>query len=137
MTNKIAGKRSQPSPDRGTCIYHSSIELERDLELERRKVREVHEASRERDKEYQKLKANVVIPSPLRNVFTILQAQHDKIKRKALLAPDSGGGPQGNIGFPGAEGYSRHLPQNPNSNQPLNVGAVVGDMQANGVENLN
>ncbi|KAF7433338.1 hypothetical protein PC9H_005288 [Pleurotus ostreatus] len=103
-------------------------ELERDLELERRKVREVHEASRERDKEYQKLKANVVIPSPLRN------AQHDKIKRKALLAPDSGGGPQGNIGFPGADGYSRHLPQNPNSNQPLNVGAVVGDMQANGIQ---
>lgn len=98
-------------------LTNKVAELERDLELERRKVREVHEASRERDKEYQKLKA-----------------QHDKIKRKALLAPDSGGGPQGNIGFPGAEGYSRHLPQNPNSNQPLNVGAVVGDMQVNGIQ---
>lgn len=32
-------------------------ELERDLELERRKNRELQEASRERDKEYQKLKA--------------------------------------------------------------------------------
>jgi hypothetical protein len=31
-------------------------ELERDLELERRKVRELQETARERDKEYQKLK---------------------------------------------------------------------------------
>lgn len=31
-------------------------ELERDLELERRKVRELQEIARERDKEYQKLK---------------------------------------------------------------------------------
>ncbi|KAL4266437.1 RING-type domain-containing protein [Pleurotus pulmonarius] len=98
-------------------LTNKVAELERDLELERRKVREVHEASRERDKEYQKLKA-----------------QHDKIKRKALLAPDSGGAPQGNIGFTTAEGYPRHLPQNPNSNQSLNVGAVVGGMQANGIQ---
>ena len=34
----------------------SHSELERDLELERRKVRDLQEASRERDKEYQKLK---------------------------------------------------------------------------------
>ena len=32
------------------------VELERDLELERRKVRELQETARERDKEYQKLK---------------------------------------------------------------------------------
>lgn len=121
------------------CANSISIELERDLELERRKVREVHEASRERDKEYQKLKANIIITSRLhiaRLTKADLQAQHDKIKRKALLGPDSGGGPQGNIGFFTAEGYPRHLPQNPNSNQPLNVGAVVGDMQANGVRNV-
>lgn len=31
-------------------------ELERDLDLERRKVRELQETARERDKEYQKLK---------------------------------------------------------------------------------
>ena len=37
---------------------HWLAELERDLELERRKVRELQEASRERDKEYQKLKVN-------------------------------------------------------------------------------
>lgn len=34
----------------------SRIGLEKDLELERRKVRELQESSRERDKEYQKLK---------------------------------------------------------------------------------
>jgi len=34
-------------------------ELERDLELERRKVREVQEAAREKDKEYQRLKVGV------------------------------------------------------------------------------
>ena len=33
-----------------------NAELERDLELERRKVRELQETARERDKEYQKLK---------------------------------------------------------------------------------
>jgi len=31
-------------------------EFERDLEIERRKVRDLQDASRERDKEYQKLK---------------------------------------------------------------------------------
>ncbi|KAL9712533.1 hypothetical protein Ac2012v2_003771 [Leucoagaricus gongylophorus] len=45
-------------------------EFERDLEIERRKVRDLQDASRERDKEYQKLKI-----------------QHDKLRRKALLGP--------------------------------------------------
>jgi hypothetical protein len=35
------------------------IELERDLELERRKVRELQDGSRERDKEYTKLKVRI------------------------------------------------------------------------------
>jgi lipase chaperone LimK len=39
--------------------YHS-IELERDLELERRKIRDMQETSRERDKEYQKLKVHTL-----------------------------------------------------------------------------
>ncbi|EKM80452.1 hypothetical protein AGABI1DRAFT_128123 [Agaricus bisporus var. burnettii JB137-S8] len=47
-------------------------ELERDLELERRKVRDLQETSRERDKEYQKLKG---------------WTQHDKLKRKTILGP--------------------------------------------------
>jgi len=48
-------------------------DLERDLDLERRKTRDLQETSRERDKEYQKLKA-----------------QYDKLKRRALLAPTVG-----------------------------------------------
>jgi len=43
------------------------------LDLERRKNRDLQETSRERDKEYQKLKA-----------------QYDKLKRRALLAPTVG-----------------------------------------------
>ncbi|KAF9475928.1 hypothetical protein BDN70DRAFT_813182 [Pholiota conissans] len=35
-------------------------ELERDLELERRKVRELQDGSRERDKEYAKLKVSII-----------------------------------------------------------------------------
>lgn len=64
------------------------------MELERRKNRDLQDATRERDKEYQKLKVNSiyevtgvtdVVPKPL------LQVQYDKIKRKALLAPNVGG----------------------------------------------
>ncbi|TFL05746.1 hypothetical protein BDV98DRAFT_560581 [Pterulicium gracile] len=39
-------------------------ELERDLELERRKVRDTQEISRERDREFQKLKARLKLHSP-------------------------------------------------------------------------
>jgi len=38
-------------------------ELERDLELERRKVHDLQDATRERDKEYQKLKVNQHYPT--------------------------------------------------------------------------
>ncbi|KDQ20722.1 hypothetical protein BOTBODRAFT_101062 [Botryobasidium botryosum FD-172 SS1] len=38
--------------------------LERDLELERRKSRDLHESSKEKDKEYQKLKVRLRYPSP-------------------------------------------------------------------------
>lgn len=41
-----------------------SSELERDLELERRKVRELQEGSRERDREYAKLKVTLVDRMP-------------------------------------------------------------------------
>ncbi|KAJ7638573.1 hypothetical protein FB45DRAFT_976707 [Roridomyces roridus] len=37
-------------------LSNKNAELERDLELERRKVRDLQDAGRERDKEYQKLK---------------------------------------------------------------------------------
>jgi E3 ubiquitin-protein ligase CCNP1IP1 len=39
-----------------TVASFSCIDLERDLDLERRKNRDLQETSRERDKEYQKLK---------------------------------------------------------------------------------
>ncbi|KAJ7047648.1 hypothetical protein C8F04DRAFT_1247276 [Mycena alexandri] len=55
-------------------LSNKNTELERDLELERRKVRDLQDAARERVKEYQKLKT-----------------QHDKIKRKALLASNATG----------------------------------------------
>lgn len=37
-------------------VIHLVIDLERDLELERRRAREFQDAAREREKEYQKLK---------------------------------------------------------------------------------
>ncbi|KAH7105728.1 hypothetical protein BKA62DRAFT_690708 [Auriculariales sp. MPI-PUGE-AT-0066] len=48
------------------------VGLERELDLERRKLRELQENSREKDKEYAKLKN-----------------QYDKIKRKALMNPNA------------------------------------------------
>jgi len=57
------------------------LELERDLELEKRKVKDIQEASRVKDKEYEKLKS-----------------QHDKMKRKILLGA---GGPLVDAGLMG------------------------------------
>ncbi|KAK0491202.1 hypothetical protein IW261DRAFT_73589 [Armillaria novae-zelandiae] len=103
-----------------SLLNNKIAELERDVELERRKVRELQEASRDRDREYQKLKA-----------------QHDKMKRKVLLAPNlSGQQVSGNeslnlssSSFPG-QGEA-------NARQPLRafgVGAVVDGMEANGIQ---
>jgi len=91
MTNKIA-------------------ELERDVEVERRKVHELQETSREREKEYQKLKN-----------------QHEKVKRKALLVP-SAGPPNG---MQKAGGEARH-PVDPSAR--LDIDAVVGGMEAVGLQ---
>ncbi|KAL4081945.1 hypothetical protein V8B97DRAFT_131435 [Scleroderma yunnanense] len=98
-----------------TLLGNKIAELERDLEFERRRVHELQDASREREKEYQRLKD-----------------QHDKVKRKALLAPD-------NTRAAIASGLDPHnRPQlgNP-SRQPggrVDVGAVVGGMEASGVQ---
>ncbi|KAK0190766.1 hypothetical protein F5146DRAFT_1137592 [Armillaria mellea] len=103
-----------------SLLNNKIAELERDVELERRKVRELQDASRDRDREYQKLKA-----------------QHDKMKRKVLLAPNlSGQQASGNeslnlssSSFPGQG--------EPNARQPLRtfgVGAVVDGMEANGIQ---
>lgn len=54
LSNKVAGIVNCPTHR----IAKASIvsELERDMELERRKVHELQDSSREREKEYQKLK---------------------------------------------------------------------------------
>ncbi|KAJ2926213.1 hypothetical protein H1R20_g10893, partial [Candolleomyces eurysporus] len=70
-------------------------ELERDLDHERKKVRELQEAAREQNKEYQKLKA-----------------QHDKIKRKALLGVSVGGNVQTNVPPPNSQGTSTEVSDN-------------------------
>ncbi|TFY59872.1 hypothetical protein EVJ58_g5507 [Rhodofomes roseus] len=103
-------------------------ELERDLELERRKLSGLQDSLKERDKEYQKLKA-----------------QYDKIKRKALLAPNVVGGDNVVPGTAnGPHVGERHvLNDQANKLRPggvfgagLDVGAVVGDMEAHGVSFL-
>ncbi|KAH7887981.1 hypothetical protein F5I97DRAFT_2057980 [Phlebopus sp. FC_14] len=91
-------------------------DLERDLELERRRVHELQDASREREKEYQKLKA-----------------QHDRAKRRALLASDparaAGSGP--NL-------LSRasldHLAMIRPGHGDIDIGAVVGGMEAHRIQ---
>ncbi|KAF8559073.1 hypothetical protein OG21DRAFT_875703 [Imleria badia] len=86
----------------------------RDLELERRRVHELQDTSREREKEYQKLKA-----------------QLDRVKRRALLGPDASCTAQ-----PPMHGFGhRSL-----DNQPrqavgdVDIGAVVGGMDAIGIQ---
>ncbi|KAF8165040.1 hypothetical protein B0H34DRAFT_220653 [Crassisporium funariophilum] len=104
-------------------LNNKKAELERDLELERRKVRELQEGSRERDKEYQKLKI-----------------QFDKIKRKALFGPPTAGLDDGHpqIQFP-----QNQFVDDQRSKPRLHVGsltnnsglaAVVGGMEANGIQ---
>lgn len=101
-------------------LNNKKEELERDLELERRKVRELQEGSRERDREYAKLKV-----------------QFDKLKRKALLGPVAGGIENGQ---PSAmqpphqyhDEKNRHQRGNMVSN--VTVSTLVGGMEANGVQ---
>ncbi|THV05462.1 hypothetical protein K435DRAFT_647354 [Dendrothele bispora CBS 962.96] len=50
-----------------TLLGNKNSELERDLEVERRKVRDLQEATREREKEYQKLKVNTTLT--FRSIF--------------------------------------------------------------------
>ncbi|KIY73771.1 hypothetical protein CYLTODRAFT_416794 [Cylindrobasidium torrendii FP15055 ss-10] len=117
------------------ALLNSKVtELQKDLEMERRKVRDLQEGSRDRDREYQKLKT-----------------QHDKMKRKALLGglpgtANSGGGDElhrsssfdesrqraaftggGNM-LQGGAGGGLHR------GEPMDLGAVVGGMEASGIQ---
>lgn len=104
-------------------------ELERDLELERRKVRDLQEASRERDKEYQKLKT-----------------QYDKIKRKALLGSNNNVNQDPSLSLGATLNHQTNRQfgleeQSNNRRRPLDpmggathIGAVVDEMQANKIQ---
>ncbi|KAJ4472203.1 hypothetical protein J3R30DRAFT_3523872 [Lentinula aciculospora] len=100
-----------------TLLNNKTTDLERDLEVERRKVRDLQEATREREKEYQKLKA-----------------QHDRIKRKALLGPNltvNDHGPTNQISEDQRVGM-RSFGTNVGNN--VDFGAVVGGMEVNGIQ---
>ncbi|KAJ3990288.1 hypothetical protein F5890DRAFT_1480904 [Lentinula detonsa] len=101
-------------------LNNKATDLERDLEVERRKVRDLQEATREREKEYQKLKV-----------------QHDKIKRKALL------GPNFTANEPSLNAPTNHTTEGQwsgirsfgnNVGNNVDFGAVVGGMEANGIQ---
>ncbi|CAA7260231.1 unnamed protein product [Cyclocybe aegerita] len=103
-------------------LNNKKEELERDVELERKKVRELQEAARERDKEYQKLKI-----------------QFDKLKRKALF------GSTGNENNPNAAGMPNHnqfiddqcprpRAQTGNLTGNVDLTAVVGGMEVTGLQ---
>ncbi|TCD70502.1 hypothetical protein EIP91_003263 [Steccherinum ochraceum] len=101
-----------------SLLNNKVSEMERDLDLERRKSTTLQNSLREREKEYQKLKV-----------------QFDKIKRKALLAP---GGPNELLHAQGGPPMDTHMRENQafkaSHNVPVDVGAVVGDMNANGIQ---
>ncbi|KAG5728735.1 E3 ubiquitin-protein ligase CCNB1IP1 [Termitomyces sp. T112] len=102
-----------------SLLNGKAAELERDLELERRKIHELQDTSRDREKEYQKLKL-----------------QLDKFKRKALLSSH----PNDNLpGFnPNThEDQPRQQPPRPfgmGITGNANLGAVVGGMEASGIQ---
>ncbi|KAF8897248.1 hypothetical protein BD779DRAFT_1667251 [Infundibulicybe gibba] len=112
------------------------MELERDLEVERRKVRELQDTAREKDKEYQKLKAS----SNLRSSFTFRylthsQNQYEKIKRKALLGPGPANLEVPHPGFVGpGPGNPEMHPKLRNHGAPVDLEFVVGGMEANGIQ---
>ena len=127
-------------------------ELERDLELERRKAAGLQDSLKDRDKEYQKLKVHRTAPPPLPQrpdaATGDAQAQYDKIKRKALLGPNVVGGENAPVPGGATDAHlrvgERHvLGDQANKLRPgalfgpglggVDVGAVVGDMEAHGV----
>jgi E3 ubiquitin-protein ligase CCNP1IP1 len=101
------------------------------MELERRKVHELQDSSREREKEYQKLKVAKTLPRGL--IYSQLhQAQYDKAKRKSLLAPSTA--PPGQSGG-GVNMFDRPPQDDHNKGRSgVDIGAVIGGMDANGVQ---
>jgi hypothetical protein len=93
LSSKLSGDLLRNSVEYSDKLNDLHADFERELDLERRKNRDLQETSRERDKEYQKLKVRGfpvrVHPAVTRGIV-LPQAQYDKLKRRALLAPTVG-----------------------------------------------
>ncbi|OBZ71896.1 E3 ubiquitin-protein ligase CCNB1IP1 [Grifola frondosa] len=112
-----------------SLLTNKLTQLERDLELERRKAASIQDTLKDREKEYQKLKT-----------------QYDKIKRKALLGPNAVGGdptlPLGAMGNNVPERQTVDEAQNKfrggmtfgGFGGAVDVGAAVGNMEATGIQ---
>ncbi|KAI0366384.1 hypothetical protein BV20DRAFT_652995 [Pilatotrama ljubarskyi] len=109
-----------------SLLTNKLSDLERDLEAERRKAATLHDSLKESEKEYQKLKT-----------------QYDKLKRKALLG-GAVGGKDGSLplGNQGLNIQERHDDASARMRQGIafgggggvDVGAVVGNMEAAGIQ---
>ncbi|KAF8738134.1 hypothetical protein AX14_011723 [Amanita brunnescens Koide BX004] len=125
-------------------LLNSKIaELERDLEIERRKNRELQDTTRERDKEYQKLKVGFRLLNVLVRLLLPLagfKVAHDKFKRKALFPTGTEAthahSVNASINVPPIADQAMIFNKlgRPNANKTLDVGAVVGGMEANGIQ---
>jgi hypothetical protein len=113
------------------------VGLERDLELEKRKGKDMHDQLRDKDKEYTKLKVRRF--DLTLHLLTSSQNQYDKIKRKALLTPGALG-PNGVEGNP-IIGLTDDLPATTARHSipaglaglGVSMGQVVEGMEANRV----
>ncbi|KAG8690326.1 hypothetical protein FRC08_010564, partial [Ceratobasidium sp. 394] len=98
-----------------TLLNNKLTGIERDLELERRKTRDLMDAAREKDKEYQKLKT-----------------QFDNLKRKTILAPNTLATAAANEA---AHQLNRNSPVDQQHNQRIgNMTDIAGGMDANRVQ---
>lgn len=96
-----------------SLLSNKVTQFERDLEIERRKVRDLQDASRERDKEYQKLKI-----------------QHDKLRRKALLGPASAeAAPQSRT----PESHPQRIPHNGGASGAV-LDMSIGGLESSGIQ---
>ncbi|KAG9076983.1 hypothetical protein FRC06_009179, partial [Ceratobasidium sp. 370] len=117
-----------------TLLNNKLTGVERDLELERRKTRDLMDTARERDKEYQKLKASLSTPysplvSRLSPLFRTQKTQYDNLKRKTILTPNTLATAAANEA---AHQLNRTSPVDQQQNQRIgNMTDIAGGMDAN------
>jgi len=119
LDNAVREARGQIS-----LLNNKLSEVERDLDLERKKTTTLRDSMKDREKEYQKLKI-----------------QYDKMKRKTLLAPGTLGQSEPmQVPHP-LPVTDRHMADSRilssfhhRDTATVDVGAVVGDMNATGVQ---